>query len=116
VNRRRHGKALSTAMNSAQRFVLLAVLVSTILMEVYCLLTPVNTMAAACRHTERMKALREWATARTPETQAAWDRERHLVDVHFDRIHAGVIAAIFAEGILAVIVIRKRASREQTTA
>lgn len=95
-------------MNSTQKIVLVAVLVAAILAEVWWLLAPTNRMAVSYRRTERMTALREWGTAHTPETQAAWDRERQLLDAHFGWISLGVFAAIVAEGMLAVFIIRRR--------
>ncbi len=95
-------------MRSIDKFVLVSVLVAAILIEAWWFLAPFNRMAASYRRTERMTALREWATTRTPQTQAVWDRERQLLDTHFGWINLGVFAAIVAEGTLAVFIIRRR--------
>ncbi len=95
-------------MRTIQKAVLVSVLVTAILIKVWWLLAPSNQMAASYRRTERMTALREWGTRRTPESQAAWDRERHLLDAHFSWISLGVFAAIIGECTLAVFIILRK--------
>src|SRR5689334_22064905 len=95
-------------MRSIDKFVLVSALVVAILIEVWWLLAPTNRMAASYRRNERMTALRQWATKRTSETQAVWDRERQLLDTHFTWITSGLVTAIVAEGTLAVFIIRRR--------
>jgi hypothetical protein len=90
-------------------------LVVAILVEILWLFAPINRMAVSYRRTERMTALREWAAAHTPETQAAWDRERQLLDAHFRWIILGISVAIVAEGALAVFVIQRRVPHANAT-
>ena len=99
---------MRSSMRSIDKLVLVGVLVAAILVEVWWFFSPINRMAVSYRRTERMTALREWGTARTPETQAAWDREHQLLDENFRLISFGMLAAIVAEGTLAVFIIRRR--------
>jgi hypothetical protein len=93
-------------MRSINKFLIISVLVATILVEASWLLAPFNHVSY--RRTERMKALREWAAARTPETQAVWESERRLLDTHLAWINLGVFSAMVAGGALAVYIIRRR--------
>ena len=95
-------------MRSIDKYILVSVLVAAILVEILWLLAPFNLMSVSYRRTERMTALREWVSARTPETNAIWERERYLLNVRFAWIKLGIFAGIVAEGTLAVFIIRRR--------
>ena len=64
----------------------IAAIVVAIVLELLWALTPYNLDADAYRYTARRAAFIQWARSRTPETKAALDQERQLLQEHFARV------------------------------
>jgi hypothetical protein len=60
--------------------------------------SPLNRLADPYRRDQRMKAMREWAQKRTPDSKALYDHECQLLNDHFARMALVTMAAVVVEG------------------
>lgn len=97
---------------SSNKCILVAILIGTMVYQLYSLVRIRHWWAEHYRYEERQAAFHEYALRHSPESKAAWDRENQMLDYHQRTMALSMMAAVVIEGGVVVVVVRRSRRNE----